>query len=58
VEKSAHKNEKNLLPPADLLGEIEKLRDDVSVERDRYLHMMADKNGTANIFNLKPSKIS
>jgi len=31
-----------MLPPADLAGEIEKLRDDLSAERDRYLRMMAD----------------
>jgi molecular chaperone GrpE len=42
MEIPIHKNEKNLLPPADLPGEIEKLRDDLSAERDRYLRMMAD----------------
>ncbi|MGD0036840.1 MAG: nucleotide exchange factor GrpE [Bacteroidota bacterium] len=42
MEISIHENEKNLLPPADLLGEIEKLQGDLSAERDRYLRMMAD----------------
>jgi molecular chaperone GrpE len=42
MEILVHKTEKNLLPPADLLGEIDKLRDDVDAERDRYLRMMAD----------------
>ena len=42
MEIPIHETEKNLLPPADLLGEIEKLRDDLSTERDRYLRMMAD----------------
>jgi molecular chaperone GrpE len=42
MEIRIHENENNLLPPADLLGEIEKLRDDLSTERDRYIRMMAD----------------
>jgi molecular chaperone GrpE len=32
----------NLLPPADLTGEIEKLREDLSAERDRNLRTLAD----------------
>jgi len=42
MEISINENERNLLPPANLPGEIEKLRDDLSAERDRYLRMMAD----------------
>ena len=42
MEIYINENENNLLPPADLPGEIEKLRDDLSAERDRYLRMMAD----------------
>jgi molecular chaperone GrpE len=42
MEIPVRENVKNMLPPADLAGEIEKLRDDLSVERDRYLRMMAD----------------
>jgi molecular chaperone GrpE len=38
----AQESEHNLLPPADLLGEIERLREDLSAERDRQLRMMAD----------------
>jgi molecular chaperone GrpE len=32
----------NLLPPADLAAEIERLREDVQNERDRNLHTLAD----------------
>jgi molecular chaperone GrpE len=42
MEIQIHENGSNLLPPADLPGEIEKLRDDLNAERDRYLRMMAD----------------
>ena len=42
MEIPIDENEQNLLPPADLPGEIEKLRDDLSAERDRYLRMMVD----------------
>ena len=42
MEIPIDENEQNLLPPADLPGEIEKLRDDLNAERDRYLRMMAD----------------
>jgi molecular chaperone GrpE len=42
MEIPIHENKNDLLPPADLAGEIEKLRDDLSAERDRYLRMMAD----------------
>jgi molecular chaperone GrpE len=37
-----HENEQSLLPPADLPGEMEKLRDDLGAERDRYMRVMAD----------------
>ena len=42
MEIRIQENENNLLPPADLPGEIEKLHDDLSAERDRYLRIMAD----------------
>lgn len=42
MEIHIRKNEQNLLPPADLLGEIEKLREDLSAERDRNLRTLAD----------------
>lgn len=35
-------NNQNLLPPADLPGEIDKLRDDLRNERDRTLRTLAD----------------
>ena len=38
----AKESEHNLLPPADLLGEIERLREDLSAERDRTLRALAD----------------
>jgi hypothetical protein len=38
----AQESEHNLLPPAELLEEIERLREDLSAERDRHLRMMAD----------------
>lgn len=39
-----HKNEndQNLLPPADLAGEIERLREVLLIERDRNLRTLAD----------------
>ena len=38
----AQESEHNLLPPTDLLREIERLQEDLSAERDRHLYMMAD----------------
>jgi len=38
----AQESKHNLLPPADLLGEIERLREDLSAERDRNLRTLAD----------------
>jgi molecular chaperone GrpE len=38
----AQESEHNLLPPADLLGEIERLQEDLSAERDRNLRTLAD----------------
>jgi molecular chaperone GrpE (heat shock protein) len=35
-------NEHNLLPPADLAVEIEKLNEDLGTERDRHLRTLAD----------------
>jgi molecular chaperone GrpE len=35
-------NEQNLLPPADWAAEIEKLKEDLSAERDRHLRTLAD----------------
>jgi molecular chaperone GrpE len=35
-------NEHNLLPPADLFAEIEKLEEDLSAERDRHLRTLAE----------------
>jgi molecular chaperone GrpE len=42
MEIPVHENEQNLLPPADLAGEIDKLKDDLSAERDRHLRALAD----------------
>jgi hypothetical protein len=39
----SQESEHNLLPPADLLGEIERLREDLSAERDRTLHLQISK---------------
>ena len=38
----ANDNNLNLLPPADLAGEIERLRDVLIIERDRNLRTLAD----------------
>ena len=38
----AQESEYNLLPPTDLLGEIERLREDLSAACDRHLRVMAD----------------
>ena len=38
----AQENEENLLPPADLAREIDKLRDDLLVERARNVRALAD----------------
>jgi len=35
-------NEKNLLPPADLVGEIQRLQEELINERDRNLRTLAD----------------
>jgi molecular chaperone GrpE len=37
-----HGNDQNLLPPADLAGEIERLREVLLIERDRNLRTLAD----------------
>ncbi len=37
-----HENEQNLLPPADLAGEIERLHEVLIIERDRNLRTLAD----------------
>ena len=37
-----HRNEGNLLPEADLAGEMEQLREDLRAERDRHLRTLAD----------------
>jgi molecular chaperone GrpE len=39
---SAQECEHNLLPPADLLAEIDKLQEDLTKERDRHLRTLAD----------------
>lgn len=38
----AQESEHNLLPPADLAGEIEELREQLRQERDRHLRTLAD----------------
>jgi hypothetical protein len=38
----AQESEHYLLPTADLLGEIERLLEDLNAEHDRHLRMMAD----------------
>jgi len=42
VETPMKQHFQNLLPPGDLAGEIEKLREDVRNERDRNLRTLAD----------------
>lgn len=42
MELPLHGNKHSLLPPADLPGEIERLREDLSAERDRHLRTLAD----------------
>jgi molecular chaperone GrpE len=42
MELHTYLQERNLLPPADLGGEIERLKDDLSIERDRNLRTLAD----------------
>lgn len=42
MESPTRGNNHNLLPPADLPGEIERLREDLSAERDRHLRTLAD----------------
>jgi molecular chaperone GrpE len=37
-----HENEQNLLPPADLAAEIQRLQDELILERDRNLRTLAD----------------
>jgi molecular chaperone GrpE len=37
-----HENEKNLLPPADLTVEIQRLQEELILERDRNLRTLAD----------------
>jgi molecular chaperone GrpE len=42
MEIHVRENEQNLLLPADLAGEIDKLKEDLSAERDRHLRTLAD----------------
>jgi molecular chaperone GrpE len=42
VAARVHENDMNLLPPADLAGEIERLQEDLQNERDRNLRTLAD----------------
>jgi molecular chaperone GrpE len=42
MELSMYENEQNLLPPADLAGEIERLQESLRIERDRNLRTLAD----------------
>ena len=58
MEIQIHENENNLLPPADLLGEIEKLQGDLSAERDRYLRIMADFKNYRRRIEHEGSKIA
>jgi molecular chaperone GrpE len=58
MEIQIHENENNLLPPADLSGEIEKLKDDLSAERDRYLRIMADFKNYRRRIEHEGSKIA
>ena len=42
MKPDVYENEKNLLPPADLVGEIQRLQEDLINERDRNLRTLAD----------------
>ena len=42
MEIQAYEIGQPLLPPSDLAGEIERLKDDLSIERDRNLRTLAD----------------
>jgi molecular chaperone GrpE len=42
MEILIHENEQNLLPPADLAAEIQRLQDELILERDRNLRTLAD----------------
>jgi molecular chaperone GrpE len=42
MEIHLHKNEQNLLPPADLAAEIQRLQEELIHERDRHLRTLAD----------------
>jgi molecular chaperone GrpE len=42
LETQFHENERNLLPPADFAGEIQKLQEEIINERDRNLRTLAD----------------
>jgi molecular chaperone GrpE len=42
MEIHMHENEQNLLPPADLAAEIQKLQEELINERDRNLRTLAD----------------
>jgi molecular chaperone GrpE len=48
----------NLLPPADLEGEIERLREDLSAERDRHLRTLADFKNYRRRIEREGSKIA
>ncbi len=50
METQMCENDQNLLPPADLVTEIEKLNESLRVERDRHLRTLADfKNYRRNV---------
>jgi molecular chaperone GrpE len=52
MEPEISENEKNLLPPADFNGEIEKLQEELLIERDRNLRARADfKNYSRRVEN-------
>ena len=51
-------NEQNLLPPADLIVEIERLQDDLSVERDRTLRALADFKNYRRLIERDGNKIA
>ena len=40
MDLDIYENEKNLLPPADLVGEIQRLQEDLMNERDRNLRTL------------------
>ena len=42
MKPDVHENEKILLPPADLVGEIQRLQEELINERDRNLRTLAD----------------